>query len=161
MVRWLGGSDSHPVICLAMNNITEQKVAEQRMIKQTEKIRRYNRYLHETLDSIPCGIAQYTVDNGYMTIFANKEALRLYGYEAGNSTMNDKTIQQYDFFSLEEREEFIKMLDRIKDTKQPENYTAIIKKTDGTSCPIDGTVSIMKSVSGDMIFQDSFYEITK
>ncbi|MBQ7906027.1 MAG: EAL domain-containing protein [Spirochaetaceae bacterium] len=161
MVRCLGGSDSHPVICLAMNNITEQKVAEQRMIKQTEKIRRYNRYLHETLDSIPCGIAQYTVDNGYMTIFANKEALRLYGYEAGNSTMNDKTIQQYDFFSLEEREEFIKMLDRIKDTKQPENYTAIIKKTDGTSCPIDGTVSIMKSVSGDMIFQDSFYAVTK
>lgn len=161
MVRCLGGSDSHPVICLAMNNITEQKVAEQRMIKQTEKIRRYNRYLHETLDSIPCGIAQYTVDNGYMTIFANKEALRLYGYEAGNSTMNDKTIQQYDFFSLEEREEFIKMLDRIKDTKQPENYTAIIKKIDGTTCPIEGTVSIMKSVSGDMIFQDSFYAVTK
>ena len=161
MVRCLGGSDSHPVICLAMNNITEQKVAEQRMIKQTEKIRRYNRYLHETLDSIPCGIAQYTVDEIYATIFANKEALRLYGYEGESSFMNDKTIQQYDFFSLEEREEFIKMLDRIKDTKQPENYTAIIKKTDGTSCPIEGTVSIMKSVSGDMIFQDSFYAITK
>ena len=42
MVRCLCDADSQPVICLAMNNITEQKVAEQRMLKQTEKIRRYN-----------------------------------------------------------------------------------------------------------------------
>ena len=73
--------------------------------------------------------------------------------------MNDRTIQQYDFFSLEEREEFIKMLDRIKETKQSENYTAVIKRTDNTTCPIAGTVTIMKSVSGDMIFQDSFYSV--
>ena len=156
MVRCLGGSDSHPVICLAMNNITEQKVAEQRMLKQTEKIRRYNHYLHETLDSIPCGIAQYTIDNDYMTIFANKEALRLYGYPADSSFMNDTTLPQYDFFSLEEKEEFIKILNRIKETNQPEKYNAVIKRTDGTTCPIEGTVSLMKSVSGDMIFQDTF-----
>ena len=137
-----------------MNNITEQKVAEQRMLKQTEKIRRYNKYLHETLDSIPCGIAQYTVDGEYATIFANKECLRLYGYV----DVTDKTIQQYDLFSLEEKEKFIKMLDRIKDSKIPENYKAVIKRADGTTCAIEGTVSIMKSVSGDMVFQDSFSE---
>ena len=154
MVRCLGGSEAHPVICLAMNNITEQKVAEQRMLNQTEKIRRYNKYLHETLDSIPCGIAQYTVDNGYATIFANKECLRLYGYV----DVTDKTIQQYDFFSLEEKEEFINMLERIKSTKQSESYRAIIKRDDGTTCAIEGTVSLMKAVSGDLVFQDSFHE---
>ncbi len=159
MVRCLGGADSHPVICLAMNNITEQKVAEQRMLKQTEKIRRYNRYLHETLDSIPCGIAQYTVACDFATIFANKEALRLYGFDTGDESITDKTISQYDFFSLEEREEFVKMLNRINETQQSENYNAVIKRADGTTCPIAGTVSLMKSVSGDLVFQDSFYEI--
>ena len=155
MVRCLCDADSQPVICLAMNNITEQKVAEQRMLKQTEKIRRYNKYLHETLDSIPCGIAQYTVDDDFGTIFANKECLRLYGYV----DVTDKTIEQYDFFSIEEREEFINMLNRIKDTQQGESYKAVIKRADGTTCAIEGTVSLMKSVSGDLVFQDSFYEV--
>ena len=53
------------------------------------------------------------------------------------------------------------MYGKAKETKQPENYNAIIKRSDGTTCPIAGTVCMMKSVSGDMIFQDSFYEITK
>ena len=155
MVRCLCDADSQPVICLAMNNITEQKVAEQRMLKQTEKIRRYNKYLHETLDSIPCGIAQYTVDDDFGTIFANKECLRLYGY----IDVIDRTIDQYDFFSIEEREEFINMLNRIKETQQGESYKAVIKRPDGTTCAIEGTVSLMKSVSGDLVFQDSFYEV--
>jgi PAS domain S-box-containing protein len=138
-----------------MNNITEQKVAEQRMLKQTEKIRQYNKYLHETLDSIPCGIAQYTVDDNYGTIFANKECLRLYGYV----DVTDMTIDQYDFFSLEEKDEFMKMLNRIKETGKTENYKAVIKRKDGTTCAIEGTVSLMKAVSGDLVFQDSFYEV--
>ena len=155
MVRCLCDADSQPVICLAMNNITEQKVAEQRMLKQTEKIRQYNKYLHETLDSIPCGIAQYTVDDDYGTIFANKECLRLYGYV----DVTDKTIDQYDFFSLEEKDEFMKMLSRIKETGESETYKAVIKRKDGTTCAIEGTVCLMKAVSGDLVFQDSFYEV--
>ena len=155
MVRCLCDADSQPVICLAMNNITEQKVAEQRMLKQTEKIRQYNKYLHETLDSIPCGIAQYTVDDDYGTIFANKECLRLYGYV----DVTDKTIEQYDFFSLEEKDEFMKMLSRIKETGESETYQAVIKRKDGTTCAIEGTVCLMKAVSGDLVFQDSFYEV--
>ena len=50
------------------------------------------------------------------------------------------------------------MLERIKVTKQSESYKAIIKRDDGTTCAIEGTVSLMKAVSGDLVFQDSFHE---
>ena len=96
--------------------------------------RQYNKYLHETLDSIPCGIAQYTVDDNYGTIFANKECLRLYGYV----DVTDMTIDQYDFFSLEEISKILSIsVEQSKEYYQ--QSLAILKQVYGESHPIVAT----------------------
>ena len=159
VVRYLGGSATNPLVCLAMNNITEQKITEQRAFEQNELLNHYNIFLSNLFSTIPCAICQYTIEDNPVTIFANAECYRIYGYENHESDLftRDK-FSECDISRVENIENFKKILRVVKETGTPQHYKVNIIRLDGTLCPIEGTVSLLDTPARGIIFQDTFFD---
>ncbi|MCR5699159.1 MAG: EAL domain-containing protein [Treponemataceae bacterium] len=161
IVRFFGGDEKRAIICCAMNNITEQKASESRAEERSIALVKYLERVRSILDAVPYGICQYEIDGSHSPIFANRACYEMYGTNHQSDYIAENIHSDCNIFSLKKTEEFMKILQKVKETGEDGLYSAEIIREDGSILPIRGRVSIVDYYDGRKVFQDTFYDAEK
>lgn len=158
-VRYLGGSEERPLICLAINDITKDKENEQLMQLQAKELSQHFDFLNNLYKSIPCGIMQFSTENNIRLLAANRAACEMLGYpdeqQLKDAYLVGQTSARVDTFDF-----ILELIDGYMKYPRKTDFEHNIILGGGGQIWIRGTLDKATSISGESVIHIIFIDIT-
>lgn len=135
--------------------------ANKLITQQKEQLQCQANYLRELYDSLPCGVAQFTIEEPRRLIEYNDACLKIFGY---SSRKNFNKATESDIDSVvhkEDRKFFRNIVERVVRSGEREEYELRIIREDGSIGRASKVMEIVQSPTGQTVIRDVFLDITE
>lgn len=161
-IRYLSESGGNQtLICLAINDITEQKEQEIEIWRKNKELLRHYQFLQALYQAVPCGIVQFAWGEIPKAIDFNDACWRIFRYPDRESCSALMQLPAHTVIVNEDKERFNQALRRAVQTGAYEVFETRIRRYDNTIGWVRNIVESMQEPEGKIILQNVFWDITK
>lgn len=147
------------VLSCFIADISEEVEKERTFQNVNEEAEQKSRFLESLYDTVLCGIIQFTVDEPYTIINANRMASEIFGYSKEEYLKGDTSATET--VRKEQMENVLGMLEELRKDGGRVSYEREAVRKNGSSCWISVFMERLENAEGDSVIQAVFNDITE
>lgn len=159
-ISYLGGEEARPLLCLAFNDVTAQKLNEEELAQKNAHLERHHHFLEALYQAVPYGIAHFTAEDHPRLVDYNTACWKIFGYADPAGFEQAMSGDVMDVIHPDDRRDMVRIFRQRFNSTEAMRYDTRFIRADGSIGHASCMLGLVETPDGELLFQNLFRDMS-